>query len=116
MLPRKLQQGYPGMNAANASSCDDTPTKRRPSCTVADWVMIAAGWVSTVVDQSSAPLVLSKASILPPPPNGPCVPTITLLPFNTGVVRALSPGTPLAAGMLARQRCWPVERSTAQRL
>ena len=74
---------YPGTSAASASSCEATPTYTRPSNTVADWVMIAAPWSSTLVFQTSAPVCLSKASRLAPGPpkpgtkTKPCVPTIT---------------------------------------
>src|SRR5512147_1584348 len=115
-LPRKLQQGYrpPETDcAASASSCEAVPTYTRPSKAIADWVMIAAGCDSTCVDHRSAPVFLSKASTFPPPPKGPCVPRITLLPLTTGVARALSKGTPDAAGMEAFQTCWPVLRSSA---
>src|SRR5262245_8086734 len=54
--------------------------------------------------------------ILPPPPNGPWVPITSVLPLTAGVLRALSPGTPVAAAMLALHTCWPVARSTAKRL
>jgi len=79
-------------------------------------VTIAAGCESRTVLHSTAPVSLSNAISLPPPPNAPCVPTITLPSAIAGVARALSPGTPLAAVIVVFQICVAVARSTAYRL
>lgn len=75
---------------------------------------IAAGWLTGVVVQLVAPVVLSKAMTFAPAPR-PCVPTTTLPSAMAGVLRALSPGVPVAAAMLERQRWAPVSLSTAYR-
>src|SRR5215207_586226 len=117
MLPRKVQHGYAGL-PASASSSDATPTYTLPAATVADCVMIAAGWVSARVFHRSLPVRLSKASTQPPgPPPGtkiePWVPTITAFAVTTGVARALSNGTPVAEAMLVAHFSSPVFLSTA---
>src|SRR5215213_8402892 len=84
ILPRNEQQTYPGISA-NVSSSEDVPTKTRLPNTVADCVMMAAGCVSSVVRHSAAPVLLLNARTFPPPPNGPWVPRISLLPASAGV-------------------------------
>lgn len=83
--------------------------------------MIAAGCASATVLQTSSPVARLNAITLPPgPPPGarmlPCVPTITRDSVTVGVARALSNGTPLAAGMLVRHSWAPVFALIAYRL